>query len=261
MREFRFSATRKVGRSQLLFATILVLLIVLADLLSGGMVRGAMRSLTARVWAVSAYMRGAILESGYFASRAALSSENAGLREDLAQYREDAAAYQVLKQENESLRAMLRLAQSQPGITAPIVSSVISSPYGTFLVGAGTADAIEKGNLVVTEGGFVVGTISEVSTHTSLVNELFAGGSSVAVLVGGTSIEAEGRGGGNARIIVPRGISIAPGDPVTSPSLGGRAVGIVGKVESDPASAVQTVYVVLPVNLGALRYIYVVPHQ
>lgn len=260
MNDFRSSATRRDGRRRLFFATIFVIAIIALDIFSGGMLRVAARALTARVWSASSYMRGAVLGSGFFSTRASLASENATLRETLAQYQEDAAGYQVLKQENDSLRSMLHLAQSERGITAPVVSSVVASPYGTFLVGAGTADSVAVGSLVVTEGGFVAGTVSETSAHTSLVTELFAGGSSVNVLIDGAAAEAVGRGGGNARISLSRDVRIHAGDPVTAPSLGGRAVGTVGKVVSDPSTASQTIYVILPVNLSSLTYVYVVPH-
>ncbi|MEK7601302.1 MAG: rod shape-determining protein MreC [Patescibacteria group bacterium] len=259
MSEFRSSATRRDGRRRLFFATVFVLVVIALDMFSGGSLRATARSLTARVWSASAYVRGAVFGSGFFSSRASLASENATLRETLARYQEGAAGYQVLKQENDSLRSMLHLAQSERGITAPVVSSVIASPYGTFLVGAGTTDSVAVGSLVVTEGGFVVGTVSEAASRTSVVSELFAGGSSVNVLVGGAPAEAVGRGGGNARISLSRDVSVREGDPVTAPSLGGRAVGTVGKVVSDPSNASQTVYVILPVNLASLTYVYVIP--
>jgi cell shape-determining protein MreC len=259
-REFTFVSTRGNGRRRLFYVTLLILLILLIDMISGGFLRTEVRALTVRLWSATTYVRGAVFGNGYFVSHASLAAENASLRDEVAQYQEDAAGYQVLKQENDSLRSILNLAQTQPGITAPVVSSVISSPYGTFIVGAGTADSVEVGSLVVTEGGFVVGTVSEVGAHTSLVTELFAGGSSVDVLLDGAPAAAEGRGGGNALITLPRGITAAVNDPVTAPGLGGRAVGVVGKVESDPASAVQSVYVTLPVNLSSLRYVYLIPH-
>jgi len=192
MSEFRSSATRRDGRRRLFFATVFVLVVIALDMFSGGSVRATARSLTARVWSASAYVRGAVFGSGFFSSRASLASENAALRETLARYQENAAGYQVLKQENDSLRLMLHLAQSERGITAPVVSSVIASPYGTFLVGTGTTDSVAAGSLVVTEGGFVVGTVSETASRTSVVSEIFAGGSSVNVLVGGAAAEAVG---------------------------------------------------------------------
>ena len=259
MSDFRSSATRRDGRRRLFLATVFVLVVIALDMISGGALRATARSLSARVWSASAYVRGAVFGSGFFSSRASLAAENTTLRATLAQYQEKAAGYQVLKQENDALRSMLHLAQSERGITAPVVSSVIASPYGTFLVGAGTADSVAAGSLVVTEGGFVVGTVSEVAGRTSVVSGLFAGDSTVNVLVGGAPAEAVGRGGGNARISISRDVSVREGDPVTAPSLGGRAVGTVGKVVSDPSNASQTIYVILPVNLASLTYVYVIP--
>ena len=66
-----------------------------------------------------------------------------------------------------------------------------------------------------------------------------------------------GDGGGNAHASVPRGIPVHEGDAVIANAYGGRAIGVVGKVVSSPASAEQTVYMRLPVDLASLRYVYI----
>lgn len=258
-REFTFISKHGNGRRKLVVATIAILLLVGVDMLSGGVVRSGARAVAVKIWSVSDYARNSIFGSGYFVSHAKLASENAALRDSLSQFQQEGAGYRVVKQENDELRSMLHLAQEEKGITAPIVSSVIASPYGTFLVGAGSADEVLVGSLVVTDGGFVVGTVSELGTYTSVVTELFAVGASIDVRIAGAPTTASGRGGSNARATLPRGITVSIGDPVTAPVFGGRAVGIVGQVDSDPAKAEQTIYIHLPVNLGSLHYVYLVP--
>ena len=249
------------GRRKLGYATLLVLVLFALDLLSGGSVRALAQRAMSSVWVASAQMRSGIFESGYFASRGSLARENASLRELVAKNTEKASAYETLREENVLLRSLLSLSNTESGITAPIVSSVRSSPYGTFLVGAGAGDNLKTGSLVLTEGGFVVGSVSEVREHTTLVTEVFAGGSHIDVSIHGAVAGAEGRGGGNARVQMPRGIEVREGDPVIAPQLGGRPIGLVGKVESDSSSADQTVFVHLPINLSALRYVYIVPAE
>jgi cell shape-determining protein MreC len=145
------------------------------------------------------------------------------------------------------------------GITAPVVSSVRSSPYGTFLIGAGSADGITTGSMVLTVGGFVVGVVGDTGLHASIVTELFAPGASTEVIVHGVPGTARGYGAGNARITIPRGLAITVGDPVVAPGLGQRAVAIVGEVSSSSASASEEIYIRLPVNLATLAFVYVVP--
>ena len=49
------------------------------------------------------------------------------------------------------------------------------------------------------------------------------------------------------------------GDSVTAPEYGARPVGIVGRVDTDPASSHNTIYFALPENISALRYVHLVP--
>ena len=120
-----------------------------------------------------------------------------------------------------------------------------------------------EGSLVMTNdaagGGFVVGRVRDVGKRTALVLELFAPNTSVPVVIRGASAFAEGRGGGNARAEIPRGLEVASGDAVTSRLFGGRAVGIVGSVYSDQSSATSEVYIGLPGGLAALQFVYVIP--
>ena len=250
------------GRRRLFFATIFVFVVFGIDALFGGRVRGLVRAGGTYVFNAGAYALVRIADSGFFSSRRALSEDNRSLRERIAELEVRAAAVEVLKDENASLRAIARLAEIEKGITAPVISSVRSSPYGTFSIGAGADDGIIEGSLVTTGdsavGGFVVGQVSDVGRRTALVRELFAPNTSVAVVIRGASATALGRGGGNARAEVPRGLPVVSGDPVTSRLFGGRAVGVVGSVRSEPSSATSEVYIGLPVNLVALQFVYVI---
>lgn len=247
----------KAGRRRLLIATLIIVALVALDTFSGGFVRTTVRSVSARLWTSSAKLRTSIAESGILSGRASLARENMSLKDELAHYREKAAGYDVLLSENAALRAMQRLSELHAGITAPVVSSSRSSPYGTFLVGAGVEDTVARGDLVLTDGGFVVGLVADVQRDTTEVRSLFAAGVQTDALISGTAVTVVGDGGGNAHAGVPRGIVMKTGDPVIAKVYGGRAIGIVGRVESSPTSAEQTVYIRLPVDLAALRYVYI----
>jgi len=241
----------------LFIATLVVVVVLVIDVISGGMIRAKLRTFGAVLWQTSSGIHGTIFNSGYFASHRALADENTMLREQLARAEERAAAYSVLKDENDGLRALEQVVRTERGVTAPIVSSLIASPYGTFLIGAGAND-VHPGDLVLTDAGFVAGTVSDVGSRTSLVNQTFAADASIDVRIAGASVVASGYGGGNARAILPRDITVKVGDAVVAPAYGGRAVGVVGNVRSDPANADQTVYIRIPVNLSSLRFVYVV---
>jgi cell shape-determining protein MreC len=231
--------------------------IVLIDVFTGGFIRAHVQTAASFVWNTGVTISRSTTGNGYFTSHRKLAGENDNLRQQLARLEERAASYEVLYAENAALRGLLNLAQTERGITAPIVSSMSASPYGTFLIGAGERDVV-SGDLVMSEGGFVIGRVADVSATTALVREVFASEASIDVRIAGASVVAEGHGGGNARAKVPRGVALAVGDAVVAQSLGGRAVGVVGSIESDQASAEQTVYIRLPLNLSSLSFVYVV---
>ena len=254
----------KSGRNRLLVVTVLVILIFAADFVLGGALRNKLHAgaAIASRWVGSA--GDSIIGSGFFSSRRSLESQNRSLSEKLAQFEERAASYEALRSENDSLRALVHMvgsstaATSERGVTAPIVSSVRSSPYGTFLIGAGSADGIATGSIVLTSSGFVVGVVGIVGAHTAVVTEMFSPGGSVEAALRGAPVSILGSGGGNAQAKVPRGLSVGIGDAVVVPAFGQRPIGIVGNIASSSASASQDVYIRLPVNLSSLRYVYVI---
>ena len=157
----------------------------------------------------------------------------------------------------QELESLAHVASTTPGISVPIVSSVIASPYGTFLIGAGTTHTIQSGSLVLTPQGFAVGRVTEVQSDTAVVQELFAQGIKTDARIGATPMQVIGSGGENAYAQAPRGASIQIGDMVNAPAFS-HPVGVVGVVASSSAEAYQDVYIRLPDNLSALQYVYVV---
>ena len=255
------------GRRRLLIATLVVLAVFLVDAISGGMLRGSLRIAASTLWRAGSSMMSSIAGTGLFSSRRALQEENDEQRHELERLREREASYELAINENASLRALVHLAQREAGITAPVISSIVASPYGTFLIGAGAEDGIRGGDLVLAasesglfgESGIVLGLVSDVRRRSSLVTLVFSPEGAAEGSIGGASLEVEGRGGGNARAEAPRGVAIDVGDIVTSTSFGGRAIGVVGLVESDADRAFQKVYIGLPIGLSEVHYVYVVP--
>ncbi len=241
---------------RLLAITIVVVLVFLVDLASGGKVRDVSQGVAGSVSATSATAFNAIKHSGLFSTRARLAAHNEELQAAVARYQEQDSAYQALKAENAQLALLAHLAQDNTGTTTAIVSSFRSSPYGTFLIGAGAQEGIKHDSIVLTDLGFVVGRVTDVSSHTSLVTQLLSPGKTVDALIGENPATFTGTGGGNARAQVPRDIKVAVGDIVTSGMVGGRRIGIVGKVESESADAYSTVYMRLPQNVSAMRFVF-----
>jgi cell shape-determining protein MreC len=245
------------GRRRLVYATVLVIALILADLFSGGGVRSLVRGAVAGVSLTFHSIGTHIAAGGYFTSHASLASENAALKAQVAELEERAALSTALQSQVNSLQTLAHLASAVPCVTAPIASSFIASPYGTFLIGAGINQGVTTGSLVLSGDGVVVGTVASVGSNSATVDELFAPGHSVDAQLDGATVTVKGSGGSNAAAQVPHGITIRAGDAVTAPGFDGRVIGVVGHVDSDPSSAAMKVYIASPVNLSAAQYVYV----
>lgn len=238
-------------------ATALVVVIFVVDLASGGSLRHASQGAAAAISNTVIRTFSALKYSGFFRTRATLAAQNRLLQTQVEAYQTQSLIYKALQEENAQLAAMAHMAQGNVGITVPVLSSFRSSPYGTFLIGGGSVEDVKLNDLVLTEDGFVVGNITNVNTHTALVSEVLGSGKTVDGLVAGSASSFTGTGGGNARAQIGRGVALAVGDVVTSPTAGARPIGIVGHIESGPASAYSTVYIRLPANIESLRYVFV----
>lgn len=264
------------GSRRLLAATLTVIILFALDVFTKGAVRGLVRLAGYEVWNAGSKVHGLIFDNGFLASRRALESENEKLKQEIIGLEVRAAGNQILEEENVSLRKIVHLAEAGSGVTAPIVSSLQSSPYGTFMIGVGSEDAVAAGDFVLIsegdglppgrlpgqgaggEGSFLLGVVSDAGKHLSLVKEIFAPNTSIEASIAGVPLTIHGQGGENARGEIPRGTKISVGDTVFSPQFRARAIGVVGAISNVPSRAEATVYIRLPISLSAIRYVYVV---
>lgn len=247
------------GRTLLVFATAILFTLLGADMLTGGTLRGAARTVLAPLAGGAERVMAAVTLARPFSSRAALVQELDNVRQELARLRVRDAAYGALEAENRELRALTKLPENGIGIVAPILSSQRALPYSTFIIGAGSGKGVAEGSLVIAEGGFVLGVVSDVADSHSLARAVFAPGQSIDASVGSVGLKLEGRGGGNARAQVPRESPIVAGDSVRVPAFAHRPVGIVGIVETATSSAYTDVYVAFPINANEVRFVTVIP--
>jgi cell shape-determining protein MreC len=259
MNDFKYRGrSTTIGRRRLLIATLFVVLLFLIDIVTGGKIRALVRDAVSGVSGAFSHIAGNVINHGYFETHAALAAQNAALQAQVNSLEEQVALSNALQSQVASLQSLVHLAQTAPGITAPVSSSFIASPYGTFLIGAGSAQGIARGALALSSGGTVLGTVSNVGGDSATVTELFAPQNTVDAELDGTPIPVRGVGGGNATAQAPASLAISAGDAVTAPEYGNRVIGIVGHTDSNPSNAAQEIYIGLPVNLSSISYVYVV---
>lgn len=257
----RFNTNNDTSLVVAFISIFLVALFVFGiDRISGGAVRSYARQGGGAMWAAVSSVTGVVTESGLLHSKRSLVEENTRLRAAIAMRDEQALRFETLQDENAALRAMLGLSNEE-GLTVPVLSSFNSSPYGTFRIGGGAAAGIEEGSIVLTPGGFVLGSVTFVAARTATVESFFTADKVIEMQVNGVPFSSKGRGGGNARGEIPRAASAQEGDVVIVPAFAGRPAGVIGKVESASSSAYTTLYIRIPTNLDALRYVHVLPLQ
>lgn len=255
-RSVRPEGSGNVFRSMLVYA-LFVLIIFATDYFSGSIIRSYVRSGSASVQSLgaSAY---SVFDSGYFASHSSLVRENQELREELRSRIDRDALVSSLDDELALLKSALQTSENSEGRTVPVRSSLRSSPFGTFLIGAGSAEGVQIGDRVHTLQGLLLGTVVSVSNDTASVKMLFSAESEQEVVTNDIAFRAFGRGAGRARAEVNRDARISEGDVVYAPEISEAPAGVVGKVETDVSSALKVVHIHLPVELTTLRYVYVV---
>lgn len=251
------SFRRSNSAPKLITATLLVLLFFAVDHISRGRLHEELRGILAPVSGLAERARTTLVESSWWSSRAALLNENALLRAEIARMKERDAQFDTIMIENGRLRAIALVASHEQGLTAPILTSLSASPYGTFVIGAGAAAGVAQNATVLSEHGFALGTVTDLASRSATVREVFSPGLMLDAQIGKVGFSLEGRGGGNARARIPREAQVKIGDTVTAPMFAGRPVGVVGSVQTASSSAYTDLYVQFPVNLNELRFVYV----
>ena len=201
----------------------------------------------------------------YFASKKTLSQENVRLTVALNQAQAQAALYQALKQENETLRAVLgKKPDTANFVLAQVLHRPNQSPYDTLIVDLGqnnSTQAIRAGASVTIEGEWLIGEVAAVYSETAKVG-LFSGANrELPVTLGesGITVLAQGRGGGNFLVELPRGVVVEPGMLVkTVRNHKVWPIGLVAQVRGDPSDAFQTVLFKNPVNVYEIGRVEIV---
>ncbi len=214
---------------------------------------------------------------GYFAGLVHAKSENARLRSELDQARQQANLGRSAVRENDRLRAALGFIDSPnfPRDFHPVNTRVLGAPASPFeqqvIVAAGSADGIRLNAPVVTEDG-LVGLVSALTGSAAQVTLLTDEESAVPALDLDSSTNARGlvrRGQGGSLILdrVAKTAQVAPGDQIVTagsrsrqfPSLfpRGIAIGTVTSVGRTDTSLWTHVQIQPFVDFGSLDSVIV----
>ncbi len=259
---FRHDNERKNKRKKILGILLGIALLLLvfrtpvSNYLSGGV------HVVARpILVVKAYV--AEMFSGtfyFFATKQSLAEENTRLTAALDLVLLEAHSREILRKENEELKyALLRHEDKNLLVARVIASPGVGAPYDSLVIDVGEGDGLALGTRVFIDGDFVIGEITQIFMRSAVVTLYSSSGNEIAVTVGTSSIPtiAYGVGGGNFRIVLPKGLDIAVGDIVDIPSLSLEYAGVVDAIRKSDGSSLQDIFFRLPSNIHSLRFVYV----
>lgn len=167
--------------------------------------------------------------------------------------------YDTVQKENQDLKNLLGRKDMSDRILSKVLSRPPQSPYDTLVIDIGSDYDINPGDKVYISDNIIVGIITNVTPHTSLV-ELFSGSSKKTESVlerTGASYEISGRGGANFSVDVPKDADILWGDVFTYPELTDSVLGSVYYIDTNSQSSFKTIFIRTPGNIFQSEWVFV----
>lgn len=198
-----------------------------------------------------------------------LQEENEELRQLNSELLEQISGYEECREENEALKEQLDLKNisSEWIVEARVIGSDIALG-NTLQINVGRGDGVELGDIAVF-GEYAVGKIIRVEKYTSKVLLITAPSSNIPVR--GQTNRAVGLLEGEVGLtlkmtnilpdeIVEEGEIVATSG-VESEYPAGFIVGVVSRVDNNPAYAIQEAHLTAQLDFAKLDYIYVIRGQ
>jgi cell shape-determining protein MreC len=189
-----------------------------------------------------------------------LLRENQQLKAEIATLRAEYWRSEVIKNERDILRGMLgRSTTTERDLLAYVLAAPNFAPYDTLVLDVGEDTGIFSGARVKTDGGFVIGTITEVFGTRSIAQLYSSPGLIRDVVVGSARVPAvaHGVGGGNYRVELPKNTDTSVGDEVSVLGSVEEFLGVVEEIVVDEKTGITVLFLRLPINMTELRSVIV----
>ncbi len=272
------TAARRIRRRWAAFGVLLVVSAVLMAVSSNPMaielqkgIAFALSPVQGAVTAVASTIGGA---ADTVAQVEALHRRNEALRAENDRLAAENASLEAARRDNEELSALLQLKSTlrYRTVAAPVIGRDTSDFRRVLTLGRGTADGIALGDVVIGEGGALVGRVARVGpdfaqvllitdTSSTVIGEVVAPKATGEVVgqLGGALIMQNIDSTERLQIgdkVITAGISLADG--VRSPYPRGLVIGSVLDVARDPNAVVQTAYLQPLLDLDKVTSVLVV---
>lgn len=201
-----------------------------------------------------------------------LAAENAELRSRIAEMEEEVRQSVSSNEENARLKKLLGLAEANEDYAfadAAVVSWSASGWSSSFNISKGSGAGIEIGDCVVTEDGFLIGQVTEVSRNSASVQTILDSASGVgAITDAGVTAVAEGDYNlmheGKLRLAYIEDTDmVVSGDKVLTSGKGGiypsgLVIGTVESVSLDPSGLSASGVIVPEADIAAVAYVFII---
>ena len=203
-----------------------------------------------------------------------LHSDNAALRRENERLNADNLRATAIQQENEQLTGILQLRTSYKYQTAAaeVIARESSEARRSVTISKGTDAGIQKGDVVIAEGGALVGRVSGAGPNFAIVTLISDRSSTVIGRTETSAANGEVVGQLGGALIMQNIDStekVLPGEQVLTPGTEvaggirsaypkGLLIGEVTGVQHDPNSVVQTAFLLPTTNLDKLAYVLVI---
>lgn len=126
-----------------------------------------------------------------------LAAENAELREELSQMRDDSRDAASIKRENDRLRELLELQKAHEDyelVDAYIITWDSNDWSKAFTINRGTSSGIDAGMCAITESGEVVGVVTEAGSNYAIVKTVLDSSLDISATVASSGYSGMVRG-------------------------------------------------------------------
>lgn len=195
---------------------------------------------------------------GFFSTKSGLIAENKSLKEEMESLKLKQLDYDLILKENQDLKNLSN-ENKDDSLLVRVLSKPPVSPYDSLVLSAGFSDGIKKGSKVFISKNVVIGFVSEVTSHTSVV-ELFSKGDvkyNFTLDRTGASYDVVGRGGFNMVALVPKEADVLWGDTFVYPGMKSSVIGSVYFIDTDSQSSFKAVYIKIPLNVFQTKWVFV----
>lgn len=198
----------------------------------------------------------------FFSTQKKLVQENVQLKQKLRQ--ESALKFEALNRVSLLTHLSESFSQArQDLVPAEIISRPRIVPYD-ILVASVDDSEIKAGSRVFWHGDILLGEVIQTSGSITKIKMYSSPGVERQVIMesGNTPAVLVGRGGGNFKVTLPRGVEIKENSRVylnkDVEDVGAPVVlGIVGSIEKTAEDPFQTVFVEVPVNIYTLDWVFI----